>query len=498
MKAWLDRVTGRVTMYRLVALLLVVTAPAAIVLSLLGQLPFPPLELAASVLVAVGSTTIAGRLFALAFRTREHVESSLISGLLLFFLFWPSLLPADLITLALAGLLASASKYLIAWRGRHILNPAAAGAALVAVLGLGSATWWVASGALLPFVAVGAFLVLYRTRRMPMAVVFVAVSGVILIVRLASNGQDLADAVATTFTAYPVIFFAGYMLSEPLTLPPRRWQQLTLAAIVGVLFTLPWSFGTVYLSFEAALLIGNVLAFAVGQRRGLRLEYLGRRRLTPTAWEFSFRPDRPVAFQPGQYMELTLPHPRPDARGSRRLFSISSAPGTPITFALRMPQRSSTFKRALLELEPGTRVHATSVGGDFLLPRDIRTPVLLIASGIGITPFLSAMNHDRSHGRDRDVIVVYQVTSLDELAFVDELALENVLVIAPEEPLDLPVAWRWIGSGPLAADLLQSEVPDFRGRRAFVSGSPANVDAARSVLRRAGVRRVRTDYFTGY
>ena len=68
---------------------------------------------------------------------RPHTESSLITGLLLLLPFWPSelfwpsqptqgLQLAEIAGVALACVLASASKYALAWRGRHIFNPAAA------------------------------------------------------------------------------------------------------------------------------------------------------------------------------------------------------------------------------------------------------------------------------------------------------------------------------------------------------------------------------------
>lgn len=500
MTAWLDRLTGRVTMYRLVTVLLGVTALGALGLSAAGLLAYDPLELLASAAVALASTLVANRVFSLVFRTVPHTESSVITGLLLFFLFLPSSEPYYLGVLALAGLLASASKYLIALRGRHILNPAAAGATLIAVLQLPSAGWWVATGLLLPFTLVGALLVLHRTRRLAMGAVFVAVSAPLLVVRLASGGQDLGDAVSTVFASYPVVFFAGFMLSEPLTMAPRRWQQLAVAALVGALFSVPLVIGPVFLSFEFALVVGNALAFLFGQRRGIRLVSAGRRQLTPTAWEFRFEPVRPVAFRAGQYMEVTVPHAHPDARGSRRIFSISSppAPGGPVTFALRMPEVASSFKRALLELPDGAEVRGTSIGGDFLLPRDPTTPTLLIAGGIGITPFLSQLAAERAAGSGRDSVLVYLVGSPGELAFRDELAGERVLLVCPAAPGPLPDGWRHIGAGPLTSELLAAEVPELGSRAVFVSGSPVMVAQARAAARGAGVRRVATDYFTGY
>ena len=109
-------------------------------------------------------------------------------------------------------------------------------------------------------------------------------------------------------------------------------------------------------------------------------------------------------------MELTLPHRKPDSRGWRRVFSIAAAPGdgAPVKFGIRLPEKSSSFKKALLALEPGAKVSGTSVGGDFLLPDD-DSKLLLVAGGIGITPYISQLEQLRASGAKRDVAVVYAI-----------------------------------------------------------------------------------------
>ncbi|WP_411700064.1 ferredoxin--NADP reductase [Conyzicola sp.] len=488
-------------MYRLVLIALMVVAAAAVLLSLVGQLAFPVTDLLATGAVAVAASFASSWLFALVFRTKAHPESSLITGFLLFFLFYPSTALSDLSSVALAAAIASASKYLFAIRARHIFNPAAIGAFVVSLLGLNFAVWWVATGLLLPLTAIGALLVLYRSRRLPVGLTFVTIAAVLVTVRLVSSGQDVGDAVVSAFTQFPIVFLAGFMLSEPLTLPPRRWQQLTVAAVVAVVFSTVFSLGPITNTPELALLVGNVVAFAFGQRRGIRLTYLGKRRLTPSSWELSFQPAGAVRFTPGQYLELSVPH-RADFRGSRRIFSISSAPTTdgPLTVALSVPDRPSSFKRAFLALEPGARVMATGIGGDFLLPRDKATPVVLLAGGIGITPFASQLAHDHEAGHDRDVVVVYAVRDNAELGYADLLEKSRVpvVLVSPEHPDDLPENWVWAGVGRITPDLLRAAVPDLAARRAFVSGPPGMVADLRAALKKIGVRKVSADYFSGY
>ena len=505
MIAWLDRILGLVTMYALVIIGLSLVGVAALVLGLLGQISVAPLPLLASAAVLLLASYIANGVFGVIFRTKPQLSSMVISALLLLFIFQPTLDPAGLAVLALAATVAAATKYLLAIRGRHIFNPAAAAAFIVgsipALTGNTFVVWWIGTPALLPFTLIGALAILFRTRRMWLGAVFVVVATATWAITFVSTGQAFLDGIAFALLSYPTVFFAGFMLSEPLTLPPRRWQQIVEAVLVGGLFGISFDMGPISSSPQFALLVGNLLAFFAGQRRGIRLTYVGKRQLSPSSWEFEFKPAATVTFAPGQFMELTLPHKRPDARGWRRVFSIAAAPGdgTPVKFGIRMPERSSTFKKALLALEPGSKVTATSVGGDFLLPDD-GSKLLLVAGGIGITPYIAQLEHLRTEGAPRDVAVVYAISSKDDLAYTDELKRAGcaVTVISRERPAGMPKGWKWVQSERMTGDQLLQVVPDVRDRHTFLSGPPAMVGDLRKALHRSGVGLIHTDVFIGY
>ncbi|MBI5160374.1 MAG: hypothetical protein HY996_03015 [Micrococcales bacterium] len=537
MIATIDRMLGRVTMYRLVLLCLAALALVGILLTAVGRvgaLPAGPLAsglLPLAVLVSgavlVGWSVLANLLLASVFRVPAHHESAVVTGLILLFLLSPTLDPASLSVDAFAATLAVASKFAIAPHGRHLLNPAAFGAFAVYSLGLQSTIWWVGTPGMLPFVVVLGALVLARTRRFLLVGVFLAAALAFRVLVAAATGIGPLDALRFALLSSPILFLGCFMLTEPLTLPPRRGQQLAVAVAVAGLLVVPFSlsgpeWGILHLQLtsapELALLLGNVLAFVLARRRGLRLEYRSRRQLTPTSWEFEFTPSRSVAFRPGQYLELTLPHRRADSRGTRRTFSIASAPSirtdpirtdsirtdeqaAAIRVGMRMPDgRRSSFKTALDALEPGGVVAANTIAGDFLLPRDPAVPVLLVAGGIGITPFISQLSHATASRTPRDTVLVYATSSTDELAYATELQRSGarVLVVAPEPLPRMPEHWSWIGAGPLTAELLLAAVPDARSRAAYLSGPPALIAELRPALRRAGVRRIRTDAFLGY
>jgi ferredoxin-NADP reductase len=152
---------------------------------------------------------------------------------------------------------------------------------------------------------------------------------------------------------------------------------------------------------------------------------------------------------------------------------------------MRTPEGGSSFKASLATLEPGTRIAATQVAGDFVLPRDTSIPLLLLAGGIGMTPFASQLASLVARGEQRDIVVVVIPSNPDEVLYRDTIEAANArLVVLSREAL--------------TTDALRDAAPDLASRRAYVSGPPAVVAAAATALRRAGAKRVQTDYFAGY
>ena len=501
MKTGLDTLIGRVTMYRLVTLSLALLAVIAFAFSAVGQISYTPADLGATLATLLVATVVSSKIFAGLFRVPAHSESSVITALLLFFILVPTTDITTLTQIALAGIFASASKYLLAIRGRHIFNPAAVGAVWLSLFHLYLAYWWIGTPVMLPFTAVLAIVVLYRTRRLPLGAVFVVVAGLILLSRNLIDGQTLAQSAKFAFAQTPMIFLAGFMLSEPLTLPPARWQQLTVAVVVAVLFAVPITIGSYLLGPEAALVIGNAVAFGFGQRRAVALVLTARKQLSPTSMEFSFAPTRDLSFRAGQYLELSVPHRRADSRGTRRAFSITSAPAdrAAVRIGMKVPEKASSFKRSLQDMPIGRVVRATGIFGDFVLPRDPSKPLLLVAGGIGITPFVSQLSSlPADHGRD--IVLIYAAGTVAEVNYRDELAAAGVrtVVLTRDGAAGLPDAFESVTADRLDRELLDRAVPDVADRHVFISGPPALVDAINRAARSLHAKSIDRDYFSGY
>lgn len=505
---------GRISMYRVVYLALAALAVISLVLSLFSLVAPGPLELVVTLAVlaavCVGVDAAAQRVLHLPWR----IESSLITAHILLFVLRPTLDLAALGGIALAGAAASLSKYVLAWRGRHIFNPAAVGATVLTLLAiawpaLGSSSWWVGTPALAAPVIVLGLAVLWRTEKIRVVAVFLVVAVAVAVLRTAAQ-YNLAGLEIDTMTLFwqvlwssPFLFLGAFMLSEPLTLPPRRWQQFLVAGIVGALAGWPIVVGEISLGQERALLIGNLVAFAFAVRTAVRLTLSARAAKTPTVQELTFRVQDRLAFVPGQYLELEVPHAHPDARGTRREFSIASAPADLPLLRVAFKESTSSkpqssYKKALAQIGEGERLAITGVWGDFVLPKRDTAPILMVAAGIGVTPFISQLRQLSASGAARDIVLVYVASDASELAYRDDLEASGipVIVFTRDQPGGMPANWRWARGVRLDADGLLQIVPDIASRHAYISGPAGLIADLAPALERA--RSITTDAFSGY
>ncbi|WP_255440021.1 molybdopterin dinucleotide binding domain-containing protein [Caenimonas sedimenti] len=112
--------------------------------------------------------------------------------------------------------------------------------------------------------------------------------------------------------------------------------------------------------------------------------------LALTAEDGSVLPD----FHPGQYVPLALELPGVPGRLERSYSLIGPARlegRTEYRIAVKRASGSAGVSQALHEIGDECRVWLQSPRGQFLLPRAGRAPVVLVAAGIGITPFLGLL-----------------------------------------------------------------------------------------------------------
>ncbi len=493
------------SMYLLVVIALSILFIYAVALSFTGTLAFAAIELVAS------AAAIAAGAFAIDLLTHRLTntalrwESTLITVLILVFVMRPSDDPMELVWLTVTGAVASASKMVLAWRGRHVFNPAAAAASVMTITGVSPAAWWVGTPILAAVVAVLGIAIAWRTEKLRVVLTFIVLAWAISIATTltayaqAGLAVSAVDISVQLLISSPILFLGFFMLTEPLTLPSRFWQQLLVAAVVAFFVGYPLSVGVISLSADRALMIGNIVAFvlAVRSRNLGRLTLTDTREVTPRIRELTFAAEPGSSFVPGQYLELTVPHKGADIRGTRREFSLVSAPAelphVRIAYRVSPAERGSTFKRALEQAQPGDRLRGSGIWGDFTLPAS--GPLLFVAAGIGITPFVSHARELSTRGVHRDIVVVYVASSAAELAYHADFADHRVIIVTPDDPTPLGNE-TWAGGERLSAPSLASLVPDLATRHALISGPPALIADLQPALARAA--SVKTDAFAGY
>lgn len=491
---WIEFLVNRVTMYTLIGIALTIILVTATVLSLFGAVSFSPVAIVASTAVFLAASVGINLLFGKLYGISTHIPSAAITALILACLFTPSLEFGVLLQYAFIALIAMASKYVLAYKGRHIFNPAAVGALMGGVLSLQFASWWVATPGLFFVVALGAFMILYKTRMLRVAGIFVAVSVALIVATGLFRGETLGPLLAVALTSWPVLFLAGFMLSEPLTLPPRATQKNIIAAVMAVVVAIPVSIGTFHTSPEFAIVLGNLVAFmlAFRQRRGLNLKLDGRTALTSSVEEYTFSSDTSIQFEPGQYVELFVPHAKQDARGLRRSFSITNVPNEKtLSLGIKFYDPSSSFKKALRQLPVGASIQATGITGDFVLPKNPKEKLLFIAGGIGVTPFIS---HIRSHAETRDITLLYFIRTPEDAAYQKFLDSSGVTVhyfVADG------AGGTFLSAPYMTQPIAEEWVTYLSERTTYISGPPMMVNATKKLLR-GKVKKIHTDYFSGY
>ena len=382
-----DQLNG-ITMYRLILYYLILLFGAAFYFSILGSVSLDQFALLFSLGLLIAVCWITNRVFALTYGVPTNVESVYISALILALIITPPQSASDVWFLIWAGILSMASKYIVAYKGKHLFNPAAFAVALTYFMVNQSASWWIGSAVMLPVTLIGGLLVVRKIGRFDLVLGFLASNLAFTVLETWYMGDSLLMTLQNTFLYSPILFFACVILTEPLTTPPTRRNRIYYGTLLGFLFTPQLHFGSLYITPELAIILGNIYSFIVSPKEKLILKLKDKSLIAPDIYEFIFSVPRRFKFKPGQYMEWTLGHQAPDARGNRRYFTLASSPSEKVLkLGIKFDENSSTFKKNMLNMNKGSEIIASQLDGDFVLPNDRMQKYIFIAGGIGITPF---------------------------------------------------------------------------------------------------------------
>jgi phenol/toluene 2-monooxygenase (NADH) P5/A5 len=191
--------------------------------------------------------------------------------------------------------------------------------------------------------------------------------------------------------------------------------------------------------------------------------------------------DRPLRFNPGQYIQLDLPN------GDSRPYSVASTPAESGRIELhvkRTPGGAATDGWIFTALGNGDRVTLSGPYGRFSF-RPARTePVLLLGSGTGLAPLKSMLRHIAQTDGEREVVLYHGVRTREDLYDRDLF-----------EAMDAAYDWfsyrpalsrdQWHGRSGRVPELLAQDYPRATGHVAYICGSPDMVEDTMKALMKA-------------
>jgi glycine betaine catabolism B len=504
---WIDNFLNKVTMYSLMLYFLIALVAISIVLAFLGYFSADPWQMLLNVAVLYGACKLLNPLFAYLFKVQTNSESSAITGLILALIVGPTASFADIWKLVLIAAIAMLSKFILVYDRRHLFNPAAIAVVLTAATINFGASWWVGNASLFPFVLIGGLLFLRKVRWFHLGlsyiVVYLALQSAFYL--SSSDPSGLGLFLQSLLLYSPLLFFSFVMLTEPLTMPTGKKQRIFYGVLIGVLSVIiPRMIDASY-GLELSLLAGNIIGLLIYGNTRRFMKFVGKQELAKNTAIFTFRPNKPLNFTPGQYLLWSIPHKKSDLRGHRRYFSIASSPTEDnFTFVTKFSDKSSSFKANLRQLPVGAEIMATSLDGDFVLPKDTHQDCVFIAGGVGIAPFRSMVKHLLDTKQGQTITLFYSNNTVDEICFTDlfdqanrAFGMKTIYTLTAADQ----VPGGWNGKvGYIDADMIKTEADNFRKALYYISGPDPMVRAMEKTLASLAIpkRQIKTDYFPGY
>ena len=192
--------------------------------------------------------------------------------------------------------------------------------------------------------------------------------------------------------------------------------------------------------------------------------------------------DQPLAFNPGQYIQLDLPG------GDSRPYSIASTPADPSRVELHIKRTDggvATDGWVFDTLAVGDRVSLSGPYGKFSFRPQRDKPLLLLGGGTGVAPLKSIVQHlaetCEETGWENDVVLYHGVRTVAELydrawfeAKMAEHAWFEYRPAVSREACN--------GRQGRVPQLVAEDFPRAAGRTAYICGSPAMVEDTMKAL----------------
>lgn len=198
------------------------------------------------------------------------------------------------------------------------------------------------------------------------------------------------------------------------------------------------------------------------------------------------------SFQPGQYVMICYKNSQGRLE-QKHSFSISSSPLEKRFIRLGI-KIGGKFTQGLSVMKPGTEIFVQGPFGSFVFNEAKHLDLVMIAGGIGITPFMSAISMAREKNLSNRMSLIYSNRTLKGTIFLDEIrelekANQNFKalfsVTAEKSAEHLPMVLNRRIDAPAIRDFIDHP----QGKTFFICGPVPFMDAMKLNLSSLGVHR---------
>lgn len=206
----------------------------------------------------------------------------------------------------------------------------------------------------------------------------------------------------------------------------------------------------------------------------------------------------------GQHVDLRLS--APDGYEAQRSYSIASAPGDPVTELAVERLADGEVSTFLHDVAlPGDTIEVRGpIGGHFVWRPADSGPVLLIAGGSGVAPFMSMIRHWASSPPATPLLLAYSTRTWNEIIFREELLateasqpLFHLAIATTRDPRHRPTDFERRLDARILRDIVArwGESPKI----AYICGATAFVESVAQALVANGIAAgdIRTERYGG-
>jgi predicted ferric reductase len=276
----------------------------------------------------------------------------------------------------------------------------------------------------------------------------------------------------------------------------NAWQIIHIATYFLFFFSLfhAINLGSDTQSLGVRILFGTLAAAVIGgavfrtvykvRQFSNRFEVVSLRWETKDTFTIAIKSNKDFRFRAGQFCFLRL---NKDKLYARHPFTVSSSPGSAnLEFTVKLEGR---FTKAASKLSIGDSVIVEGPFGVFTVSEQEK-PLVFIAGGVGITPFMSMLDDMVNRKTERDVTLIYGSRKKADTIFkkrLDGLALPGFRkVYAYSEENQVGPGEE---KGFITKDILKKHVKDPKGSLYYICGPEGLKKSVLKALDQMGVKK---------